>query len=444
MKSKNLIIASALLIAVSAFAQKDELKTLKKIYDKEEPSSKDVADYKAMIATAEPLVVNSNESDKVYFEFYKANIPFVQMNSEMLKPENKNNPEAATKFFNVDNIAKLAKASNTLMEFEKKAGKVVYTKEIQEDLVQFKPMLLNYAVALGNQKDFKGAASVLNSIYLLDKTDPEKLYYAASYAVNAQDYDTAIQYYNELIKLNYSGEGTAYWAKNVASGQDESFPTKADRDKFVSIKTHTNPHDEKIQSKRGEIYKNVALIYVQKGQIEEAKKAIVDARKSNPDDTSLMLTEANLYLDAKDFVTYKRIVSEILAKNPNNADLFYNLGVISYNNNEMADAEKYYNRAIEIDSKYANAYLNLAILKLEVEKPLIDKMNKLGTSAEDNKKYEILKKQREDVFRNAIPSLEKAVELAPNNEEASKTLLNVYKALEMTDKAKALKAKMGK
>jgi hypothetical protein len=48
---------------------------------------------------------------------------------------------------------------------------------------------------------------------------------------------------------------------------------------------------------------------------------------------------------------------------------------------------------MEIDPKYVNAYINLAALKLEAEKPIIDEMNKLGTS-DKVKRYEVLKKQR--------------------------------------------------
>jgi len=88
--------------------------------------------------------------------------------------------------------------------------------------------------------------------------------------------------------------------------------------------------------------------------------------------------------------------------------------------------------------------LNLAILKLDAEKTLIDQMNKLGNTPAENKKYEVLKKKREDVFKSAIPYLEKVVEFDEKNAEASRTLLNVYNALEMTDKAKALKAKINK
>jgi hypothetical protein len=71
-------------------------------------------------------------------------------------------------------------------------------------------------------------------------------------------------------------------------------------------------------------------------------------------------------------------------------------------------------------------------------------MNKLGTSDKDTKRYDVLKKQRDGVFTSALPYLEKAYELKPDNEDVTTTLLNVYGALEMTDKKKALKAKLGK
>ncbi|MNR34013.1 hypothetical protein D3C85_1517470 [compost metagenome] len=58
------------------------------------------------------------------------------------------------------------------------------------------------------------------------------------------------------------------------------------------------------------------------------------------------------------------------------------------------------------------------------------------------KRYDILKGQREAVFKSVIPYLKKANELDPKNQDVSKTLLGVYKALEMTAEAKALKATM--
>ncbi|HQE33503.1 MAG TPA: tetratricopeptide repeat protein, partial [Flavobacterium alvei] len=144
----------------------------------------------------------------------------------------------------------------------------------------------------------------------------------------------------------------------------------------------------------------------------------------------------------KDYETYKKLVAEALEKNPNDADLVFNLGVLSANAKNIADAEKYYKRVMEINPKYANAYINYAALKLEDEKVIIDEMNKLGTSAKDMKRYDVLKVKREDLFKGIIPYLQKAVELEPTNVDVSKTLLNVYSALEMMPEYKALKVKV--
>ncbi len=436
MKSKYVILASAVLISASTFAQKDELKKLKRIYSNENPSMEDFQEYQNNVGIVEKLA--TEESDKVYSHFYKGMLPIVQIQAMGAT----STPEKIAGLLNSTSINELTKALNETLAFEKKSGKKIYSEDIAETIKSFQPKFLNVAIDLGSQKKFKEASSILYNLYELDRSDVEKLYYAASYAVNALDYDKALEYYNELNKLNYSGEKTVYWAKNLASGKEESFPTKADRDNYVSLKTHTEARDEKLPSKRGEIYKNIALIYVQKDKVEDAKKAIQDAKKANPDDSSLLLTEANLYLQTNDFATYEKLIKEVILKNPTNADLYYNLGVISYNNKKFEDAEKHYLKAIELDPKHANAYLNLSILKLAPEKVIIDKMNKLGTSAADTKKYDVLKKQREDVFKSVIPYLEKAHELEDKNLEVAKTLLNVYNALEIMDKAKVLKAKV--
>ena len=298
------------------------------------------------------------------------------------------------------------------------------------------------ALALADAKQYKQASDVLYGAYQLDKKDQDKLFYAASYSVNAQDFDKALEYYTELKRLKYTGEGTLYFAYNATSKTEENFGgNKALRDLAVKAGSHTKPMEEKIPSKVGEIYKNIALILVEDGKIEEAKAAIADARNANPDDSGLILTEADLYLKINDFDNYTKLINEALAKNPNNADLVYNLGVISANANKLAEAETYYKRTLEIDPNYFNALLNLSELKLRADEKYVTEMNKLGTSEKDNKRYEVIKAEREKCFKSVLPYLEKALELKPEDDAAKKTLLSVYNALEMTDKYKALKAK---
>lgn len=422
MKGKYVILASALLISVATFAQKDQIKSAEKAL-----KGGDAQGALTILKDAENLVVNAKDVEQAQYYFVTGNAYLDLANKKVEESKN---------------LSLAAEAYKKLIEVEKTSGKLKYSTQAAASITDIKGKLINSAIADSKANKNAEGAKKLYDAYLLDKKDTINLYYAASTAVNAQDFDLALPMYEELKKINFSGKGTSYTAVNKASGNEDGFNTANERDLAVKLGTHEKPKTEPIPSKRGEIYKNLALILVQKGRTEDAKKAVADARKTNPDDSSLILTEANLYLETKDYETYKKLVGEALQKEPNNADLVFNLGVLSGNAKNIADAEKYYLKAIEINPNYTNAYLNLAALKLEAEKPIIDEMNKLGTSAKDMKRYDVLKAQRENVFRGVIPYLKKANELDPKNEDVSKTLLGVYKALEMTAEAKALKATM--
>lgn len=422
MKSKYVLLASALLISVATFAQKDQIKAAEKAL-KGGKSQEAVT----ILMEAESLLSSASDAEKAQFFFIKGNASL----------------DLANKKVDVDkNLSLAAKAYQDLLDIEKTSGKVKYTPQAVNSIKDIKFHLINAAIADSKIDKHSESAKKLYDAYLLDKNDTINLYYAASTYVNAKEYAKALELYDNLKKINYSGKGTSYFAVNKLTNEEDFFNNSKERDLSVKLGTHLKPRNEVVPSKRGEIYKNMALILVENGKTDEAKKAISEARLANPDDTSLVLTEANLYLETKDFEMYKKLISEVLAKNPNDADLTFNLGVISGNAGNIADAEKYYLRAIEIKPDYINAYINLAAAKLEAERPIIDEMNKLGTSTKDMKRYDELKMKRENIFKSVIPYLKKAYELDPANKDVAKTLLNVYSALEMTTESKALKAKM--
>ena len=424
MKSKYVLLASALLISVATFAQKDQIKAAEKAL-----KAGNAQEAITILQGAEAASATAPDAEKAQFQFVKANAHLA----------------LATKNENTDaNLSAAAKAYQEVLSIEKTSGKAKFSAQASTSIIDVKYKLINAAIADSKAEKHAAGAKKLYDAYLLDKKDTINLYYAASTYVNAKEYETAYNAYDELKKLNYSGKGTNFYAVNKINGEEQFFPTAKERDQMVKLGTHEKPRTEDIPSKRGEIFKNMALILVQNGKVAEAKKAVAEARAANPDDTSLVLTEANLYLDTKDYDTYKKLITEVLAQSPNDADLVFNLGVISYNAKNLVEAEKYYKRAIEIKPDYVNAYLNLAILKLDADKKLFEEIQKLGNSEKDNKRYEVLKKQREAVFTSALPYLEKASELDGTNEEVKATLLSVYRALEMTEKAKALKAKMKK
>ena len=422
MKTKYVLLATALLISVATFAQKDQIKAAEKAF--KGGKSQEAA---TILMDAESLVAAAPDAEKAQYFFVKGNVLL----------------DLANKKIDTDkNLSLAAKAYQELLGVEKSSGKMKYSAQANTSITDIKYKLINAAIADSKVDKQEESATKLYDAYLLDQKDTINLYYAASTYVNAKQYTKALKLYDDLKKMNYSGKGTSYFAVNKLNSQEDFFTTAAERDRMIKLGTHEKPRTEVIPSKKGEIYKNIALILVQDGKTEEAKKAVAEARKADPSDNSLALTEANLYLETKDFETYKKMIGEILAQNPNDADLTFNLGVISGNAGNKADAEKYYLKAIEIKPDYINAYINIAALKLEGEKVMIEEMNKLGTSTKDTKRYDELKKKREDLFRSTIPFLKKGVELDPKNEDVYKTLLGVYNALEMTAEAKALKAKM--
>ncbi|MBP6425512.1 MAG: tetratricopeptide repeat protein, partial [Flavobacterium sp.] len=386
MKSKYVLLASALLISVATFAQKDQIKAAEKAL-----KAGNAQEAITILQGAEAASAAAPDAEKAQFHFVKANAHLA----------------LATKNEDTDaNLSAAAKAYQEVLSIEKTSGKAKFSAQASTSIIDVKYKLINSAIADSKADKHATGAKKLYDAYLLDKKDTINLYYAASTYVNAKEYETAYNAYDELKKLNYSGKGTNFYAVNKINGEEQIFSTAKERDQMVKLGTHEKPRNEELPSKRGEIYKNMALILVQNGKVAEAKKAIAEARVANPEDKTLILTEANLYLDTKDFDTYKKLITEVLAQSPNDADLVFNLGVISYNAKNLVEAETYYKRAIEIKPDYVNAYLNLAILKLDADKKLFEEIQKLGNSEKDNKRYEVLKKQREAVFASALPYLE--------------------------------------
>lgn len=442
MNLRKIVLSGAILFSVATFAQKSEFRSIKRIYEKPEIKGKDLEEYKSLVAQLQPLV--SEESDKVYANFYKGMIPVLELFALDPKAPVAQQQALMMKYGNAKSISEIATVLNETLDYEKKTGKKQQTEDIKETIVSLKPVLLGVADGLGQAKKYSESAEVLYAIYELDKSDSMNLYYAANYAINAQNFDSALKYYQELKAINYSGEGTNYYAKNKASNQEEAFNSKADRDKYISLKTHEAPREEKLESKRGEIYKNIAIILIDKGRTEEAKAAIQEARKLNPEDISLITSEADLYFKLKDMDAYKRLINEALAKNPNDHLLIFNLGVVSSNANQLEEAEKYYKRVIELKPDYKDAYLNLAELTLRNDSKFVEEMNKLGNTDKELKKYEALKIERNKNFTKALPVLQKALEFDPNDDAVKGTLISVYKALDRMEEAKALQATINK
>ena len=285
------IITIVLLIALNlvVFAQKNEIKAIEKAL-----KSSNYADAKSAVTAAEALMESMDNKTKAKFYFLKAKALYANGTGTNV---------------NIDNaIASL----DQLKELESSMGKLKYTEQANTMKSDMLKSFLTKANEAFKAKNYKTATVGFENVYKISPKDTVYLYYAASSAVTSQDYDIALDYYKQLKNMGYTGIKTNYYATNKDTGEEEVFSSKTTRDFSVKAKIHTNPRDVKEESKKAEIVKNIALIYVSQGENEKAVGAMADARSENPDDLGLLLSEANVHLKMGNRDKFKSLIEEYI------------------------------------------------------------------------------------------------------------------------------------
>ena len=174
-----------------------------------------------------------------------------------------------------------------------------------------------------------------------------------------------------------------------------------------------------------DMLRSIAAIYRNQENLEKSIEYLERAKLIDSNDINIILLESNVRWEMGQVDQYQRLISKALEIEPNNVDLIFNLGVVNADKGNFDDAITYYNKAIEIDSGYTKAYLNAAALILDREGPMIEEMNSLGTSTADYNRYDELKIERENLYKNAIPYLEKVFELESDNLNADFQAFNM-------------------
>ncbi|CAL2101757.1 Tetratricopeptide repeat-containing protein [Tenacibaculum sp. 190130A14a] len=398
---KQVLALSLGLMSLAATAQKSELKAAEKAIKKQ--------DFNTAIST-----LNSIEGSVVMGDDkYKPKFYYLKGQAYAAKKDYKTAGEAFRELQAIGD-----------KKYAAQAGPIL-NKMIQE--------VSNDAVDLyNNKKDYSKAADKFYLTYVLSPRDTSFAYNAAVSATQAKEYDKALGYYAELRKVGYTGIETKYVATNKATGKVENLGSEKQRDLMVKSGQYIKPGIEVSESKQASIVKNIALILKEQGKTDEAIAAFKDARASDPKDLNLILNEAQLYVEMGKMDKFGELMEEAVSLDPENPTLYYNLGVVNYNQGRMEEAKKYYEKAAELKPDYADAYMNLAVVVLDKDKNIVEEMNK---NLSNFKKYDELALKQKEVYKEALPFLEKADSLN-RNLDTVKTLMNLYEVLEMEEKAK--------
>ena len=424
---RTIFIYIAVLFFSFSFSQKKELRQIKRLIDE-----KFFQEAESTLKSNKDFLLSGDSKTDAQYYYY------------------------ATKIYTEIKSFKLAK--NSLEELMS-INPSYYNAEMKLDYKNLEEILVvalvNAAVADNSSKKWMEGVDKLLLAYEMDKDNNiDYLYFAASGAVNAENFDLALEYYLQLKEKNYTGIKDEYFITNVESGVEEKV-TETEYKIYQSSKEYMNPRIGQTESRYPEIVKNIALIYVKKGEDELAIEAINEARSIQPDDLYLILNEADLYIrlsnNASDDslrsqyrLKFKEIMTLAVEKDPENGILYYNLGIISSEQGESDDAKSYFEKAIEFKPDYTDSYVAIVNILLQEQTVIIGEMDKIAMSNKrsDIAKYDQLKEDLNEVWRKCIPYCEKALEYDPNDLEVLKLLSQFYYKLDNLDGYKEISAKI--
>ncbi len=188
------------------------------------------------------------------------------------------------------------------------------------------------------------------------------------------------------------------------------------------------------------IYGSMANAYKGLGDTTKAFEVIADARVRYPEDFSILIAQTNLFLSTGDNEGALANLKQAAEQDPTNHTIFFALGTNHEALGNLEEAEQAYIKAIEIKDDYFDALFNLGAIYFNDAVNVLTEANNLPLNETD--KYDKLKAQADEAFGKALPYLEKAHEVMPEDQNTMISLKEIYTRLKMMDKLKEINAKM--
>jgi len=406
---KHILFALAFTIGISAVTQKKELRTAKKALAKENYEKAGVA-----LDAVEALLGSIDA--KYESDYYLYRSIFYSKSGGVPKEEILN-----AEFSDVEK-------SIAALEFVTASSDVTLLRLHRRRLISH---LVNSGNTLSDENDFETSSNYFEVAYNLSPSDTLYLFIAANHSVRIKQNDRALVLYEKLRDLQFTGIEKKMFATNVENQKKEFFTDKKLMNLLVKNGDYKNPTEELSKSLFPQIIKNIAFIYKNKGENDKALEAFVIARAGDPESMDLLLQEAYLHYNMGNITKFKELLELAVQKDPNNPELQYNLGIISADAKDFENSKKFYLRAIELKPDYTDAYINLAVVILEPEVAMVEKLNELSYSNKrsDYAKYDELIEKKKLLYLEAIPYLKKGFKNDPTNYNIAKKIYEMMEAV---------------
>ncbi len=277
-----------------------------------------------------------------------------------------------------------------------------------------------------SKKNYTKAALYFKNAFQIEK-DTTLLLKAARSHLLAKEYEETFMAYTQLLNFGYTNAKPQYVATHKKTLKKDAFASRAERNEAIAAGLYKNPEVITSNSKLPELLRGITVAAIELNK-RAAAIAIIDRTLAKMPENKIMRNQlSQLYrkLDAND--KYYAIIDRLIKEDPNNTSLYYNAALSSTQNKDLDRAINYYKKVLIIEPDYLNATINLCGLLYEQDKNISSKMNALGDTEADDKQYQALQLERNQLYDELIPYVEVVVKAQPTNQEYSKKLKNLYR-----------------
>lgn len=196
------------------------------------------------------------------------------------------------------------------------------------------------------------------------------------------------------------------------------------------------------------LYYDLATLYQEKTQHDQAAKLIEAGRKKFPDDTDLRTAEINLALATSQFAKAESLVDSYMLFDPKNIEVMLVAGTVYGKLIQAADStgkvayfnkrKAIYRKVLAADPENFMANYNMGITLYNRAVDLINSQSYDLDIMQLNEVLEICTA----LFKEALPYVNKANRLAPNNKNTLTALEGIYYNLNEKEKSREIRSKI--
>jgi len=378
---KFLLLIAAVSISLGAMAQKGKVTSALSFIDQ---GTLDKAKENIDQALA-------NEATANWFNTYFAKGRLAQATFDSKDPK--------VKAYYADPLAEAYAAYLKAMELDPKGGikKRIITGSIFNTLAI---SLYNQGSARFESKDYAGALQsfetqikITESDIYVGAVDTGMYYNAGLSAVNSAKYDEAIKYFQKCADMKYLGI-TPYFQMSEA--------------------------------------------FIQKGDTAKAEATLQGLSSKFPNDKNVTLQLIDLYIKSGKNAEANKYIKVAKEADPGNFSLYFAAGIIALNENKYDEAIPELIKSIELKGDVYDTQYGLGAAYINKAAEMFKKANDIM----DVKKYSDAVDEANAVYAKALPYMEKALELKPDDIYTMRSLQELYYRLKQTDKYTTIKAKL--